>query len=118
VKELSDYLADKELTPEGFDYPDGFYGTFITGNYNDLILKPSTPARTPAISSSIEDAPKLGATYGCDEKRVATVERHVYHHAASSRGTSDTFAEKERSDGGRAAKEISARRTAEWAGGA
>jgi ABC-type glycerol-3-phosphate transport system substrate-binding protein len=33
VKELSDYLADKELTPEGFDYPEGFYGTLITGNY-------------------------------------------------------------------------------------
>jgi multiple sugar transport system substrate-binding protein len=33
VKELSDYLADKELTPENLDYPDGFYGTYITGNY-------------------------------------------------------------------------------------
>lgn len=33
VKELSDFLADPELTPADFGYPDEFYGTFITGNY-------------------------------------------------------------------------------------
>ena len=33
VQELSPYLADPELTPAGFGYPDAFYGTFITGNY-------------------------------------------------------------------------------------
>ncbi len=33
VKELSDYLKDPALTPADFGYPDGFYGTFITGNY-------------------------------------------------------------------------------------
>ena len=33
VKDLSAYLKDPDLTPAGFDYPDGFYGTYITGNY-------------------------------------------------------------------------------------
>jgi multiple sugar transport system substrate-binding protein len=33
VMELSEYLKDPELTPEGLGYPDEFYGTYFTGNY-------------------------------------------------------------------------------------